>query len=571
MGVPGLWPFIRDRFPNAVRRIVKVPSGTAETKFDYIYLDANGLLHTAAQHVFNYGEKKRHLDPYHRMNYDEKIKRVFELFFEQIVDVISMIAPVEILYIAIDGPAPRAKQNQQRERRFLAARDRTSKTTFTAFDSNSITPGTEFMHRLSQFMYFKIRYALNTSGRWTPFKVIFSPPSVPGEGEHKIMDYIRALPESIRNERSHCMFGPDGDLLMLTLASHVKKMSLFREDQFAGPNRYDLIDMAIVRDGLTTIILEENRDQNINDFIFMGFFVGNDFLPRIKMFYRLDDSLQRMIELYETLSINLTGHQQILIRNFSVFVHHLKKIEYDCLLDQATLTPRDPRFVDYTLNECIIFDDLAVPIKLDMKMYQNRYYKKVGIDASQKSIDKMCEAYLRNLLWVYLYYINGLPSWEEAYTYRYAPLMSDLSNYLERLNPSTKIVFDRSRPAKPFEQLLSVLPSSSASLLPEIYRPLMLSTDSPLVKAGYYPKFFDVDYEGKRKEHEGKPILPFVDFKTVSDAYNGVNTHFRWKRNRLGSDSLFRWIPTFSTRFKSRYGEIKNCRVRVDALKTKQF
>jgi 5'-3' exonuclease len=37
-------------------------------------------------------------------------------------------------------------------------------------------------------------------------------------------------------------------------------------------------------------------------------------------------------------------------------------------------------------------------------------------------------------------------------------------------------------PLRPFEQLLGCLPPSSSYLLPELYRPLMTSPDSPLIE-----------------------------------------------------------------------------------------
>ncbi len=90
---------------------------------------------------------------------------------------------------------------------------------------------------------------MQTRGPWRDVQVIYSPPTVPGEGEHKCLDFIRDLPQDERNTATHCMFGPDGDLLMLTLAAHVNHISLFRADQYS-PGNYDLIDMSKVRQSL---------------------------------------------------------------------------------------------------------------------------------------------------------------------------------------------------------------------------------------------------------------------------------------------------------------------------------
>jgi 5'-3' exoribonuclease 2 len=144
--------------------------------------------------------------------------------------------------MAIDGVAPRAKMNQQRARRFRAALESKEKRekinervrilresgkdielpSKSGFDSNCITPGTEFMHRLAESLRLYIADRISSDPAWKnimvrPYgyvqalniylyhrvcmcvwlykltvQVIFSDANVPGEGEHKIMDYIRA-------------------------------------------------------------------------------------------------------------------------------------------------------------------------------------------------------------------------------------------------------------------------------------------------------------------------------------------------------------------------------------------
>ncbi|CAG8667291.1 4601_t:CDS:2, partial [Paraglomus occultum] len=150
--------------------------------------------------------------------------------------IISMIRPRKLLYLAIDGVAPRAKMNQQRSRRFRTAQEAREKDEEAAkqmeeieaelniaqggmvdpelrekktWDSNCITPGTEFMANLSTCLRYWISEKLNNDPGWAKLKIILSDASVPGEGEHKIMDFVRAQRSSSQYDPNtkHVIYG----------------------------------------------------------------------------------------------------------------------------------------------------------------------------------------------------------------------------------------------------------------------------------------------------------------------------------------------------------------------------
>ena len=63
------------------------------------------------------------------------------------------------------------------------------------------------------------------------------------------------------------------------------------------------------------------------------------------------------------------------------------------------------------------------------------------------------------------YYYRGVASWEWYYPFHFSPPASDLQAL-----SSVDVAFRVGAPFRPFQQLLSVLPRSSAALLPEPYR-----------------------------------------------------------------------------------------------------
>lgn len=199
---------------------------------DNFYLDMNGIIHTCTH-----------------MNDDKLIplneQDMFLRIFAYTDRLYKLVNPKRQMFLAVDGVAPRAKMNQQRSRRFRSSKEREALIAehiakegqlpdVESFDSNCITPGTEFMYRLSIAFRSWIEHKMKTDPFWqNGAEVIFSGPDVPGEGEHKVMDLIRDErardPAYVPGKYRHCLYGLDADLIMLSLVTHEPYFVLLRE------------------------------------------------------------------------------------------------------------------------------------------------------------------------------------------------------------------------------------------------------------------------------------------------------------------------------------------------------
>lgn len=579
MGVPRLFKYVCDRHPNVVKNI---HIGNYNTTVNNLYIDSNALIHKAAQVVFQYGTYKPLL-PICDTSLPEKEKEtiLFELFWSYLCSIVETVTPTTCLYIAIDGTAPVGKQSEQRKRRFVAARTRDK----NMWNSSKISPGTLFMWELTKFINYSIRKTMAENPLWKNLSVIFSSHNVSGEGEHKLLRYIRDLPP--QSQMTHCIWGPDGDLIMLSLLAftffeNCPRFLWYREDN-NNASRACIVDIGKLANRITTQwALEKSlvyRKGVVNDFILIGFFVGNDFLPKITMFHLLEEGFDVMLNLYHDIQkqhgthFRITTHDNhIDMKKFALFVMKIAHKEKELLENQANRDVNDQRFFNQTLLDCTterLSERTHKTRKiLDYNLYRENYYKNKLHITSQKEIDKLCHNYIRGLKWVFEYYCNECLSYQWCYPYHYAPLFEDLSNYMRKwiINENKKCLnlkFVKTPPSEPFQQLLSILPPQSSNLLPREYASLITGSLSQ-----YSPSEFEIDYEGVNKEYQGIPLLPFVNPDDVRKIYEKrKRKSHNYKRNEKGIVRHFILNEnTDSYDYKSEYGFLKHCHVKVSIL-----
>uniref|UniRef100_A0A1Y1MVA7 5'-3' exoribonuclease n=1 Tax=Photinus pyralis TaxID=7054 RepID=A0A1Y1MVA7_PHOPY len=396
MGVPAFFRWLTRKYPSVIVHCVeekpvsvsgqRIPIDSSQpnpngVEFDNLYLDMNGIIHPCT-----HPEDK----PAPR-NEDEMMVAIFEA----IDRLFAIVRPRKLLYMAIDGVAPRAKMNQQRSRRFRASKEVVEKVNEISrvraelllkgihlppekakedhFDSNCITPGTPFMDRLSTCLHYYVHDRLNNDPGWKGIKVILSDANVPGEGEHKIMDFIRkqrAQPDHDPNTH-HCLCGADADLIMLGLATHEVNFTIIREEfkpnkprpcEICGQTGHTLqectgslanadpesiaigseVEFIFVRLNVLREYLERelamqnlsfdyNFERALDDWVFMCFFVGNDFLPHLPSLEIREGAIDRLVGLYKDCIYKtggyVTNNGDVNLERVQIIMLELGKVE----------------------------------------------------------------------------------------------------------------------------------------------------------------------------------------------------------------------------------------------------
>nr|XP_054369950.1 5'-3' exoribonuclease 1 [Mirounga angustirostris] len=632
MGVPKFYRWISERYP-CLSEVVKehqIP------EFDNLYLDMNGIIHQCSH---------PNDDDVHFRISDDKI---FTDIFHYLEVLFRIIKPRKVFFMAVDGVAPRAKMNQQRGRRFRSAKEAEDKIkkalekgetlpTEARFDSNCITPGTEFMARLHEHLKYFVNMKISTDKSWQGVTIYFSGHETPGEGEHKIMEFIRsekAKPDHDPNTR-HCLYGLDADLIMLGLTSHEAHFSLLREEvRFGGKKTqrvcapeettFHLLHLSLMREYIDyefsvlkdKITFKYDIERIIDDWILMGFLVGNDFIPHLPHLHINHDALPLLYGTYITILpelggyINESGHlnlprfEKYLVKlsdfdreHFSEVFVDLKwfesKVGNKYLNEAAGVAAEEAKnykekkkskgqenaicwaALDKNGEEVVTSkdnledetedDDL---FETEFRQYKRTYYMtKMGVDVvSDDFLADQAACYVQAIQWILHYYYHGVQSWSWYYPYHYAPFLSDIRNI-----STLKIHFELGKPFKPFEQLLAVLPAASKNLLPTCYQHLMTSEDSPIIE--YYPPDFKTDLNGKQQEWEAVVLIPFIDEKRLLEAMETCNHSLKKeerKRNQH-SECLMCWYDrdtefSYPSPWPEKFPAIERCCTRYKII-----
>ena len=581
MGVPGFFSWLlKNKKKLGAKNLIL---NNLPYKVGWLMLDTNCLLHPCVANILEkYKEGQLTIEP--NKDLRTQIEQfVWEKITQCIDDMITQTEP-EYIYIGIDGVAPMGKILQQRQRRYRFLFDK--KIKLNAMDtieeleemiaktstkpngieepviplsSIELTPGTDYMERINNRMIAYVEVLKKRN-----IKCIYSSYHDEGEGEHKILQYIKT---NLEPTIPIVIYGLDADLLFLSLGLGWEyDLYVMREKQVFANKEVDLDEVPEYNyvEVKQLHILISNLEVSTNDFIVLCYLIGNDFLPGLlttdvkkgglDKIFRAWNNLKEKLGIQteyenkpdENNDINIaksylvefdnkTNKYQINLELLKgVFSELLwteryvwKNINRDKLLNQDGLEPEErekllnlkeedkmeqlSKFISGQTSST----DFLEKIEFESAIEYYSYYLGIScIDIDKLIIKKMVWDYIGGIEWCIGYYLDKCPSWTWGYNFMITPTIKDIINFFPQSNKQIKIKYS-SRTLNPVEQLVLAIP-------PQTYKYVIESELVEKIKSnkniGYMlPEAFEIDIN---KEHifwkcqVRIPMVEYVEFET---------------------------------------------------------
>lgn len=537
MGIPSYYKRLLEKIPGLVSKHRPDPVVA-------LFLDFNCLIYHCARKPQNLGGMRPYPSDWEEQRaWERELNQVICSYVHKLWKEAGQ--PREV-YCAMDGVVPMAKIRQQRLRRFksiwLAQEERAcgARGLEETWDTNCITPGTNYMNRLAATLSeFCQTMTGRGQGKWT-----LSSTSEPGEGEHKIMNRLRN-PDVSLPRGSILVYGLDADLILLSMYNTFQKQAtnpcyLFREDiEFGrvamnplGEECFSFFSIPKLTEAMWPN--QTATWDRIKQYVAGMSLMGNDFLPHsLSIKIRDDGHLILLSELRELekrgLSL-LNGEgtafemgsllslfqkwssqesdwiQKGFQKKFKVFHRAMEK---GTTPEEAASQALQNKPLEWAVEKEILEESDG---RL-RKGWENVYYEKWVGAAAAEDKERVCSEYIRGLNWILNYYTGQQPVdmfW--YYAWRLPPLWKDVADFCKKHPQGVPLVSISQLPIQPKEQLAMVLPLESWHILKEVDPKLSLL---PIHFPHLWPQRFEFFSVGRRWLWECEPILPMLPISYV--------------------------------------------------------
>jgi len=564
MGIP---TFFRSILQNNKSVIF---GATDQYPIDYFFIDYNSLIYNTWNKIH---KNLKNNDINHI--YTELIK---ETLNTTIFMINNIVKPKKYAYISMDGVAPRAKTVQQRSRRYKSVqlkeilqkkRNDLNYNTIIDWDpSPNICPGTVFMQKLSH----EIKNAMKNNEFQS--KIFLSDSNVPGEGEHKFLKHLRKINQDNETKNDHIVvYSPDGDMISLSLLTHKNNIYIMRipdekspnEARFCNDFEFIYCDLNKVKHDFFKQLTKTFNDDDIdelrvlNDYNFLLFLVGNDFVPSLPFLKIRSGGLNTLITIYNQIRPEMNAylidyhpiHQKepkINMNFFTEIISSLAKIEHremnkefaQCQKELIGEPNSRRSFLEKEMDAFQIFEsrfqhvpffnpdhpehkkyvhlidkiNYSLPKHEWKGQYYNYFFNLDSDDSHTYNTERtnIVINFFESLIFTLRYYLTGCPCYDWHYRYRVSPIPSDMLTVIRKYNfDLNTIKFLQKKPYQPFEQLLMILPPQMNFLLPKCLQKIMLEGET----SKFYPTTFEIDALAGVKYIYSEAILPDLDIGMI--------------------------------------------------------
>lgn len=312
MGVERFFSSLKEGFD--IIKTTEHPFQKVEPK--YLFIDFNSIVHVISSHMINMINEcilKKEECIFKYENIDDFENDLLNMIDKYLFDLLrDNIKPekLQLLSLCVDGVPTMAKINEQRKRRYMGAILSNLHSSIDkpfSWARNNISPGTNFMDKLQKNLNSK-QFKNNIKQVCPNIKeIIVSDTSTPGEGEMKIVNYIKH--SNISDRENIVVYSPDSDMIILLLLLD-KNLTILRYDQqlskldknFNGKvynilyvNNFKKILLDYILNKISHMEFEERK--LMNDFIFILTVFGDDFLPKLEPF-KVSSDFYILIDFY---------------------------------------------------------------------------------------------------------------------------------------------------------------------------------------------------------------------------------------------------------------------------------
>lgn len=523
MGIPSYFRHLLQRYPHLLKDV-----DASKTKSNVLLFDFNCLIYGCA--------KSTKLPVYTHATRETWEGALIQEIRAYVIHLWTISGKPEEVVLAIDGVVPMAKIRQQRLRRFkgvwltgkeveLGAKTIHEET----WDTNCITPGTAFMDRLE----FSLKDLAAARG-W-----IVSAANEPGEGEQKLMEWVRNRGAAAFSGKHVVVYGLDADLILLCMmhAEDTAVWSILREKQefiksplVALQNRPPCLLMSI--NGLKNVMFPDKTTQAayIRDYIAGMCLLGNDFIPHNIGIHIRDSGHDRLVAALDTLH---AASMSLLSLDVADGLWKWNRDALLSIIEPWALTEcadiehsfvkkykMRPQPAKTQAEQCMLpLQNLPIELAEESRIWSRQtgllmpdwkagyYREKRGRTLTSVEIEEKCLQYLKGLQWNIDYYCGQRPvSGVWMYPWTYSPMWSDIHSVL--LNSETMPLapaVDIEDALQPQEQLTLVLPLESWWL---IRNPVLKAVPSQIPH--FWPSRFEFSTVGKRWLWECPPEIPIL-------------------------------------------------------------